>query len=325
MQMLSNNQRITVGITCYNEGDWLLECWNSVLSQTDDRWEAVLVMDGTTHERTQQIFDQIEHPRLRKYRMPTNVGLSLTRNKAFELAKTDYLFCLDGDDQLIAESVAIVLRTAHMNPKAGYIYGNFEYFDGGSGIRHAPETFTGADFIEKQPIPSSSVYKKETWEKLGGFAPELTRGNMDYDFLIGALEAGIYGVHCGQVFYRYRWGSHPRLSTSYQCRYHETHEIIVKRHPVFFARPQFRKRFLAVAYWRAARANIIAGYEMKASELAWMALRNGMWQNRNVWALALRGKLPFWVYDTLRLIWQLLNGISLRLRKGLKNDVVNNL
>ena len=64
MQMLSTYQRITIGITCYNEGDWLLECWNSVLSQADERWEAVLIMDGTTHERTQQIFSQLEHPRL---------------------------------------------------------------------------------------------------------------------------------------------------------------------------------------------------------------------------------------------------------------------
>jgi hypothetical protein len=35
---------ITIGITCYKEGDWLRECWESVLAQTDDRWEAVLVI-----------------------------------------------------------------------------------------------------------------------------------------------------------------------------------------------------------------------------------------------------------------------------------------
>ncbi len=29
---------ITIGITCYREGDLLRECWESVLAQTDDRW-----------------------------------------------------------------------------------------------------------------------------------------------------------------------------------------------------------------------------------------------------------------------------------------------
>jgi glycosyltransferase involved in cell wall biosynthesis len=291
MQMPGTNQKITIGITCYNEGDWLLECWNSVLNQKDDHWEVVLVLDGTTDERTRQIFEQLEHPKLQKYRMDANVGLSLTRNKVFELTQTEYVLCLDADDQLLPDSVGIVLRTLQQNPQAGYIYGDFEYFDGGSGIRRAPTEVAAADFIESQPIPSSSVYKKETWERLGGFAAELTRGNMDYDFLIGALEAGIQGVHCGEVFYRYRLGNHPRLSTSYQCRYHETHEIMVKRHPAFFANRRFRRRFLAIAYWKAARANLFARNTQKAGELASKALVYGMWKNRNVWAMAIRGWL----------------------------------
>ena len=34
---------ITIGITCYREGDLLRECWESVLAQTDDRWVAMFV------------------------------------------------------------------------------------------------------------------------------------------------------------------------------------------------------------------------------------------------------------------------------------------
>jgi len=36
----------TIGTTCYRAGDWLRECWQSVLRQDGDRWEAAPVMDG---------------------------------------------------------------------------------------------------------------------------------------------------------------------------------------------------------------------------------------------------------------------------------------
>ena len=48
---------ITIGICCFREGEWLRECWESVLAQDDDRWEAVLVMDGGADEKTSNILD----------------------------------------------------------------------------------------------------------------------------------------------------------------------------------------------------------------------------------------------------------------------------
>jgi len=59
---------ITVGITCFSEGDWVLECWHSVLAQTDNRWVAVLVMDGGASARTREVFEQLNHPKLRKFK-----------------------------------------------------------------------------------------------------------------------------------------------------------------------------------------------------------------------------------------------------------------
>ena len=38
--------RITIGITSFNEGDYLFEAWNSVIEQMDNGWEAVMILDG---------------------------------------------------------------------------------------------------------------------------------------------------------------------------------------------------------------------------------------------------------------------------------------
>src|SRR5205807_10252332 len=118
----------TIGISCFNEGDWLLECWESVLAQTDDRWVAVLVMDGGASAQTREIFERLDHPKLRKFAMPENVGPYPTRNKAFELTRAPYHFYLDGDDQLMPNAVRLVLKTFDQHPDAAFVYGNYQCF-----------------------------------------------------------------------------------------------------------------------------------------------------------------------------------------------------
>jgi glycosyltransferase involved in cell wall biosynthesis len=296
---------ITVGITCFNEGNWLLECWESVLAQKDERWEAVLVMDGTTHQRTREIFAQLVHPKLRKCAMPSNMGPYPTRNKAFELTNTPFHFYLDGDDQLLPKSVGWMLDAFEEHPEVGFVYGDYECFGSRHEIWPYSHDVSPDDLIKAQPTPGPCAYKKQVWEQLGGYSLELARGNADYDFLIGAAEAGITGYHCGQVFYRYRVGHATKVSSSYELRYHETHRMIVRRHPQFFNDRHRRDRFLALGYQRAAQANYAAGEVRQASQLAWAALRHGLSDDYKLWSLVLEGRLPAWEYRVLRAAWRL--------------------
>lgn len=281
---------ITIGITCYAEGDWLLDCWNSVLAQTDPRWCAVMVMDGTEHARTREIFESLSHPKLRKFAMPENRGPYPTRNKAFELTETPFHFYLDGDDQLPPDAVARVLETFAKNPDAGFVYGDYEVFGAYQRVQRHRAKITWDDFVDGQPTPGPCAYRKALWQRLGGFAAELARGNGDYDFLIGAAEAGVVGAHCGGVFYRYRVGHAQKVSKSYDRRYHETHEVMVRRHPRFFADRRRRERFLALAYLRSATANL-AEDPGRARVLARKALALGLWRELGPWKVLAKARI----------------------------------
>jgi glycosyltransferase involved in cell wall biosynthesis len=296
---------ITVGITCFSEGDWLLECWESVLAQTDDRWEAVLVMDGGASARTREIFEQLDHPKLRKFKMPENVGPYPARNKAFELTQTRYHFYLDGDDQLMPNSVAVVLKTFEKHPDAAFVYGDYQCFGADNAVWRYHPVVTAQDLVESQSTPGPCAYKVETWLQLGGWAKELGRGNADYDFLLGAFEADLRGCHCGETFYRYRVGHSGRVSQSYKRHHHETHEIMVRRHPGFFSNHGRRNRFLALGYRRAAIANSDAGDIETAARLAWSAWSRGMWGDRSVQLLILQSWLSPWIYRMLRRAWRI--------------------
>jgi len=296
---------ITIGITCFREGDWLAECWESVLAQTDDRWVALIVLDGEHDRRTREVFDLIQHPKLRKFVMPENGGPYPARNKAFELTETPYHFYLDGDDALTRDSVALVLDTFERHPDAGFVYGDYVCTGGAEELWTHPHEVNADDLAEAQPTPGPCAYKHELWAQLGGFPEELARGNGDYDLLIGAFEAGVTGRHCGKTFYRYRLGHATKVSHSYNHRYHETHEIMVRRHPLFFSDNRRRHRFLALGYRRAALANAVDGDSKAAARLAWAACQHGLWKDRHMQMLVLKGGLPPWAYRMLRQAWRL--------------------
>ena len=268
---------ITIGITCYREGEQLLACWESVLAQQDERWTAVMVLDGGHDAATRAIVDGLTHPKLRTLVSEINQGPYPTRNLAFSLTETPYHFYLDGDDQLLPESVGLVLAAFAKAPEAAIVVGDYRYFDGGSGVKHYPKHVTQDDYLAGQPLPGPCAYKTALWLQLRGFAEELARGNGDYDFHIGAAEIGAQVAHCGGVFYRYRLGQSTKVSVSYDRDYYKTHEIMVQRHPRFFADDTRRHRFLALAYFRSAVSNYLAEDFDRGGQLLALAAQNGLW------------------------------------------------
>ena len=251
---MSDAPLITIGITAYREKDLLSACWQSVLAQTDPRWEAVLVLDGGADAATRALFDSLSHPKLRKEAGEVNRGPYPTRNRAFALTNTPFHFYLDGDDQLLPDSVALVLGAFASHPEADFVYGDYQLFGDSARILHYPAQPSLDDYAFAQPVPGPCAYRVEAWRALGGFSDELARGNGDYDFHLGLAEAGRSGVHVGRPFYRYHTSQGPKVSRSYERRYHETHATMVARHPTLFADRRRRDRFLGLAHWRTAVA-----------------------------------------------------------------------
>ena len=307
---------ITIGITCYREGDWLLECWESVLAQTDDRWEAVLVMDGGADERTREIFAALDHPKLRKYAFAENVGPYPARNKAFELTNTQYHFYLDGDDHLVPESVALMLETFARHPDAGFVYGDYEVFGGeNTRIRHWPVDPLPEEVPDNRP-PGACAYEKAVWQQLGGFCLDFARGAGDCDYHYSLAESGIRGYHCRNVFYRYRENNKGRVSGSYNKQQADICELLFRRHPRLFADDGRRKRFLSEAYQVAACANYWSGYLKAASRLARQAMCCGSWSRRNLWAIMLAPYLPVPLENRLRQYWRKRSESAIAKRRG---------
>ena len=94
---------ISVIIPVYNVEEYLRECVDSVLSQTYENYEIILVDDGST-DNSGKICDEYAKNSKITVIHKENGGLSDTRNKGLELAKGEYIYFLDSDDFIVSET-----------------------------------------------------------------------------------------------------------------------------------------------------------------------------------------------------------------------------
>ena len=88
---------ISVIIPSSNHGKYIKECLDSVLSQTYNFLE-VIVVDNFSTDTTDDILKSIHDPRLRILKINNGGVIGISRNKGIETARGDWLAFLDSDD-----------------------------------------------------------------------------------------------------------------------------------------------------------------------------------------------------------------------------------
>lgn len=95
---------VSILIPAYNAGEWLGDTLRSVLAQSWERIEVIVVDDGS-RDNTLAVARSFESDRVRVFTQD-NQGAAATRNRAFSLCKGDYIQWLDADDLLSPDKIA---------------------------------------------------------------------------------------------------------------------------------------------------------------------------------------------------------------------------
>lgn len=95
----NEHPKVSVLMACYNAERYLEKAIESILEQTFEDFELILLDDGSTDNsiKIEQQFALKDH-RVRVEKNSTNQGLVFTRNRLLELAKGEYIAILDADD-----------------------------------------------------------------------------------------------------------------------------------------------------------------------------------------------------------------------------------
>lgn len=202
---------VSIVVPVYNIEKYIGRCIESLLGQTYEELEIILVDDGGT-DKSADICDEYA----KRYSSvsvvhKTNGGLSDARNKGAEKARGKYLFFVDGDDTV---SPCMVEKTVQCAEKldADMVIFDYESIEEETGRRDLyhfglPEdqAFTMKDCPEvliKSPSAWSRMYKKEFWDRTGIRYPI----GLHYEDLATTprflLNAGRIG-YVGEPFYYY--------------------------------------------------------------------------------------------------------------------------
>ena len=145
---MKNNPVVSVVIPVYNVEKYLEECIDSVLNQTYQNIEIILVDDGST-DSSGEICDRYVENNKNVYVIhQKNAGLSAARNAGFFRAVGEYVYFLDSDDYISADAIEKLTSIA-INDNADIVF-----FDANSFLDDSEKEIR-QNYIRKQKYISS--------------------------------------------------------------------------------------------------------------------------------------------------------------------------
>lgn len=198
--MSSTHEDITVVVTCFNYGAYLLEAIHSALEQEGGPPRVIVVDDGSTDPLTLDVLERL--PPAAELLRQRNQGLAAARNAGLMRAETPYLIVLDADDRLMPRALTTLRGPLEADPRLGFSYGLTRFFGEWQGIMTMPP-YDPYKLLYRHMIGSTCLMRRELFEEVGGFDPEF-RGYEDWEFWLNALAHGWRGRRVEEVTFEYR-------------------------------------------------------------------------------------------------------------------------
>jgi glycosyltransferase involved in cell wall biosynthesis len=223
-----NKPLVSIIIPYYNGGEFLLETISSAISQTYSNVEVVLVDDGSDDPVSIKLFDELNHPMLRKYRTK-NQGLPMARNTAISMAFGDFILPLDSDDLVSNEYIEKAICEYGKNNRIGIVYSHAKFFGDVDQYWNLPE-YNEIDFLSSNCIFCSGIFKKSDWKAVGGYKSDMVYGLEDYDFWLSLIGLGREVIRLPEIHFFYRKHGDSMISSLKNDKLNSMYEIIVERH-----------------------------------------------------------------------------------------------
>jgi len=218
---------------------------NSVLAQTYKNFEYILVDDCSPDNSAEIILSMVkQYPQIKYYKLESNLGAAVARNKGIELAEGQYIAFLDSDDCWKPEKLEKEVRLAQ-EKNAEIIFTAIEMIDEEGnlvkGKRKVKDKIGYRFLLTNTMIATSSVLIDIS--KVGKFQMPLVRSGQDYATWLMLMRDGrpAYGIDEALTQYRRTEGS---LSSKKTKNWKKVYDIQVKNESI----NSFRARINCIFY-----------------------------------------------------------------------------
>lgn len=192
MNMTAIEGLVSVVVPTYNVGPLARVAVLSVLGQTYENLEVIVVNDGSTDDSIQSLAD-IADPRLTVINQARR-GVSVARNTGLKASAGYVVAFLDADDlwypEKISRSLALLQSNVAVGSKMQYIGEDGAPLKGYAGQDPAGPALHKIRLGELMPFPiSSTLFRREAVEAAGEFDENLVQAE-DLDFLLRVAQLG---------------------------------------------------------------------------------------------------------------------------------------
>jgi glycosyltransferase involved in cell wall biosynthesis len=245
---------VSVILPTYNRAATLSQAIESVLSQTHESFELLVIDDGST-DSTPRVLAGHGDSRIRVLEQPENRGVAAARNRGLEEARGQFIAFIDSDDAWAPEKLARQVALMQRAPRhVGLVHT-------GLRIRHAENAEDWTPSTRGLVLPeilarnivhfgtSSVMIRREVADFVGGFDPTLP-ANEDHDFWTRAAH-----------FFAFE--SDPAPLTEYDLA--DTEPPGAKRSARLHANLGARDRFVTDHGYEAGRLGAIHAHQMESA------------------------------------------------------------
>jgi len=215
---------VSVIIPVYNSERYLRTAVESVLKQTYDFFELIVVDDGSVDGSSNVIksFEAI------RYRFQPHSGISSARNAGIAMARGGIVAFLDADDIWLPDKLESQVSFLKSHPDVDCVICKYKgFFQSGEDI---PGWVNQASFLEENVgyLPSCMILRKQAFDRVGLFDTSLRTGE-DLEWFSRARRAGIEIEKLARILVRKRY--HGR-NTSYGSRSNKAHLFRIFRNNI---------------------------------------------------------------------------------------------
>jgi glycosyltransferase involved in cell wall biosynthesis len=204
------SSKVSIIITCYNDGEFIEEAIKSVEDSLYNNIEIIIIDDNSSDLATQAKLQSLLSKGYNVQRLSKNQGVGNARNHGIKLAKGKYILPLDADDRLKPAYLSKAVEVFENRSNVGVVYCNVQRFGAKSSVRIAPE-FKLAQLLAGNFIASCSLFRRELWEKSTGYDANMPNYE-DWEFWISLAKLGAEFFHLNEVLFEYRAKASSKIS-----------------------------------------------------------------------------------------------------------------
>lgn len=189
---------VSVVIPAFNQAAFVRQAIDSVLAQSHDQVEAIVVNDGSTDGTASQLAAYAGEPRVRVIDQ-ANAGLPAARNRGLAQARGEFVTFLDADDLLDPAFVERLIAPLLAEPSLAFAYADVQHVDvegrpsGDYSVGASREVLSG-DILPSLVIggyfpPHAVLLRRSVIGDVGAFDEDLG-GHADYELWLRIAASG---------------------------------------------------------------------------------------------------------------------------------------